>query len=114
MLGIKVVAFVMSLSKAVAAAVADSVVDLLSQGVLSLADIYSGKHHPDYPIGRSRLEAISVLATASIMSMASVEIIQYSCIEDVIMFSFLRGIIPGSYDPASSSGCWSITNKDLP
>jgi divalent metal cation (Fe/Co/Zn/Cd) transporter len=38
MLIIKIVAFVMSLSKAVAAAMADSIVDLLSQAVLSLSD----------------------------------------------------------------------------
>jgi divalent metal cation (Fe/Co/Zn/Cd) transporter len=52
---------------------------------------YSNKHHPDYPIGRSRLEAISVLATASIMSMASVEIIQYS-VSDI--YAGFTGNIP--------------------
>jgi divalent metal cation (Fe/Co/Zn/Cd) transporter len=31
------------------------------------------KHSPNYPIGRSRLEALSVIACACIMSMASVE-----------------------------------------
>lgn len=40
MLIIKIVAFAMSMSKAVAAAMADSIVDLLSQTVLSLADMY--------------------------------------------------------------------------
>jgi cation diffusion facilitator family transporter len=74
----KAIAFYISFSKAVAAALTDSVVDLLSQFVLALSDKYMTKHDPDYPIGRSRLEAISVLATASIMSMASVEVIQYS------------------------------------
>jgi divalent metal cation (Fe/Co/Zn/Cd) transporter len=39
---------------------------------------YISTHDPDYPVGRSRLEAISVLATASIMSLASVEVIQYA------------------------------------
>jgi hypothetical protein len=31
------------------------------------------RHSPDYPVGRSRLEALSVIACAFIMSMASVE-----------------------------------------
>jgi divalent metal cation (Fe/Co/Zn/Cd) transporter len=75
----KIVCVVVSASKAVAAALADSAVDLVSQFVLSLAERYSRKHNPDYPVGRSRLEALSVLASASIMIMASIEVIQFSC-----------------------------------
>ena len=33
-------------------------------------------HNPDYPVGRSRLEALGVICCAAIMSMASVEVIQ--------------------------------------
>jgi divalent metal cation (Fe/Co/Zn/Cd) transporter len=40
-----------------------------------------GKHNPNYPVGRSRLEALSVLAAASIMTITSVEVIQYSSID---------------------------------
>jgi divalent metal cation (Fe/Co/Zn/Cd) transporter len=54
-------------------------VDLVSQAVLSLADRYMNKHSPEYPVGRSRLEALSVIACAFIMSMASIEVIQFSC-----------------------------------
>lgn len=70
----KIVCLVLSNSLVVAASLADSAVDLLSQAILSLAERYMGKHNPDYPVGRSRLEALSVLAAASIMSMASIEV----------------------------------------
>lgn len=73
LLGAKLYCTIVSSSKAVTAALADSVVDLVSQGVLSLADSYISKHSPDYPVGRSRLEALSVIACAFIMSMAAVE-----------------------------------------
>lgn len=77
----KIVCLVLSNSLVVAASLADSAVDLLSQAILSLAERYMGKHNPNYPVGRSRLEALSVLAAASIMSMASVEVIQYSAVD---------------------------------
>ena len=56
---------IISNSKAVWASVADSIVDLLSQAVLSIATRYIRLHDPDYPVGRSRLEALSVLASVS-------------------------------------------------
>lgn len=77
----KIVCLVLSNSLVVAASLADSAVDLLSQAILSMAERYMGKHNPNYPVGRSRLEALSVLAAASIMSMASVEVIQYSAVD---------------------------------
>ena len=73
LLGAKVYAVAVSSSKAVTAALVDSVVDLLSQGVLSMAERYISRHSPNYPVGRSRLEALSVIACAFIMSMASIE-----------------------------------------
>lgn len=73
LLVIKFIAVALSNSKAVMAALVDSVVDLVSQAVLSLADQYIARHSPEYPVGRSRLEALSVIACAFIMSMASVE-----------------------------------------
>ena len=77
----KIICLVLSNSLVVAASLADSAVDLLSQAILSLAERYMGKHNPDYPVGRSRLEALSVLAAASIMTITSVEVIQYSSID---------------------------------
>lgn len=82
LLAIKIVAFVVSSSKAVLASLVDSIVDLLSQAVLYYAEKYISEHSPDYPVGRSRLEALSVIACAFIMSMASVEVVQFS-IEDL-------------------------------
>lgn len=65
--------YFISFSKAVLAALVDSAVDLVSQGVLSLAENYMSKFSPKYPVGRSRLEALSVIACAFIMSTASLE-----------------------------------------
>ena len=88
---VKAICFFLTSSKSVLAALVDSVVDLASQAVLSLADRYISKHSPDYPVGRSRLEALSVLACASIMIMASIEVIQFS-IADII--SGVNGELP--------------------
>lgn len=69
----KGITYVMSASKAVLAALVDSAVDLVSQAVLALAENYMSKFSPNYPVGRSRLEALSVIACAFIMSTASLE-----------------------------------------
>ena len=87
----KIYTAIISNSKAVWASLADSFVDLLSQAVLSLATRYIKKHDPDYPVGRSRLEALSVLASAGIMTMASIEVIQFSCMD---LANGMEGNIP--------------------
>jgi cation diffusion facilitator family transporter len=87
----KLIAVILTSSKAVAAALADSAVDLLSQFVMSAAEKYMAKHSEKYPVGRARLEALSVLGCAAIMIMASVEVIQFS-IQDLI--SGFEGQIP--------------------
>ena len=71
-------------SKSVTASLADSAVDLASQAVLSITNTYMKKHSPNYPVGRSRLEALSVLGCACIMSMASVEVIQCKFINIIL------------------------------
>jgi hypothetical protein len=53
-------------------------VDLASQLVLSVAESQKNKYHPKYPVGRTRLEAIAVIACACIMSVASLEVIQFA------------------------------------
>ena len=88
---LKLYCFIISSSKSVAAALADSVVDLLSQCVLALAVKYINIHSEDYPVGRSRLEALSVLACATLMIVASVEVIQGSITD---MYSGFNGRIP--------------------
>lgn len=49
------------------------------------------RHSPDYPVGRSRLEALSVMVCAFIMSFASIEVIQFSLVD---IFSGLNGNLP--------------------
>ena len=72
----KIYCFYISGSKAILAALVDSVVDLVSQIILALGDHYANKPSPEYPIGRSRIEALAVLACAAVMIVANVEVIQ--------------------------------------
>ena len=87
----KTVAYVESNSKSVLASLADSAVDLASQGMLSLAERNMKRHDARYPVGRARLEALAVLACACIMSMAAVEVVQASSID---LVAGLRGHKP--------------------
>ena len=66
----------MSQSKSVLAALADSVVDLISQLILAAGDYYAATPNADYPLGRARIEALGVLACAGVMIVASIEVIQ--------------------------------------
>lgn len=91
LLCIKIYCYIISSSKAVAAAMADSVVDILSQMVLYMADLYINKHSKDYPVGRSRLEALSVLGCAGLMIVASIEVVQAACLD---LIQGLTGDIP--------------------
>jgi hypothetical protein len=90
LLAVKIFIVVVTASKAVSASLADSAVDLLSQLILSIADVYMNRHSADYPVGRSRLEALSVIACAFIMSMASVEgiLIIYSLTPYLLSFFY--------------------------
>ena len=78
LLGAKVYAFMATGSKAVAASLADSGVDILSQAVLSAMQYWMRTPNKDYPVGRARLEALGVIACSCIMSMSSLEVIQFS------------------------------------
>ena len=80
---VQVVAYALSGSYAVLASMIDSVVDLLSQLLIALAERANQRWHPDYPTGRSRLETVAVLAAAMIMVTATVLIIR-ECIEGLI------------------------------
>ena len=71
---VKVIALAVSNSKSVAAAVVDSAVDIISQLLLSVAEWHTRKHNPNYPIGRARLESLSVIGCAALMVFASVEV----------------------------------------
>jgi len=91
LLGIKIVCYYISGSKSVLAALADSVVDLVSQVILAVGDYYANKPSPKYPIGRSRIEALSVLACAAVMIVASVEVVQEGAVE---IYDGATGILP--------------------
>ena len=83
LLAIKIVAVLFSESKAVAASLADSAVDLASQFIMYVGETLMEKHNPDFPIGRSKMEAISVLGCAFIMVVAMIEVIEFS-VQDLV------------------------------
>lgn len=83
LLAAKLAVSILSGSYAMYAALADSVVDLLSQAVLATAARYMKKSNQEYPVGRSKLESLSVLACSGIMFVTSVEVIQFSA-QDLI------------------------------
>ena len=87
----KAVIFALSNSKAVLAALADSAVDIASQFILELAERYTRKHDARYPVGRARLEALAVIGCSSIMSFASIEVVQFSCVD---LYKGVRGTPP--------------------
>jgi len=78
LLGIKAYAAITTDSKSVIASLADSGADLISQAIISIADYYKGKQSQNYPVGRSRLEDMSVLGCAAVMILISIEVIQDS------------------------------------
>jgi len=88
---VKFYATIVSASKAVLASLVDSVVDLLSQFVLSWAEKRIARPTANYPVGRARLTSLSVIACASIMSMTSIEVIQFSCVD---LWDGFQGRIP--------------------
>ncbi|KAK9817796.1 hypothetical protein WJX72_002302 [[Myrmecia] bisecta] len=90
LLGAKAIAFVSTHSKAVLASLADSGVDLASQGVIAMAEHFMQRPSPEYPVGRARLEALGVIACACIMSIASIEVLQYAA------FDLYSGLFQGS------------------
>lgn len=88
----KLVAAVATGSQSILASLADSAVDLLSQAVIAVAEAAMGSKHDDYPVGRSRLEALGVLACACIMSMASAFVIQSA--STVLYQGFAKHVLP--------------------
>lgn len=78
LLAAKLWGFAVSMSYSVLASAADSVVDIASQAVLALADWQVGKVDPQYPVGKTRLQTVAVIACAVIMSFATLAVIQES------------------------------------
>lgn len=65
LLGAKLVAFILSNSKSVLAALVDSIVDILSQAVMFTAEYYIEKSDARYPVGRARRAAGARLRDAN-------------------------------------------------
>lgn len=80
--GVKLVATVVSGSLAVTATLVDSVLDVLSQFILFYTDSAS-KHHDAtaFPAGRTRLAPLGIFICAVLMGMASVEVIHESVVK---------------------------------
>ena len=78
LLAAKLWGFLVSQSYSVLASAADSIVDIASQAVLALADWQVGKVDPSYPVGKTRLQTVAVIACAVIMSIATLAVIQES------------------------------------
>ncbi|KAK9807039.1 hypothetical protein WJX72_011532 [[Myrmecia] bisecta] len=72
----KAFAYWTSQSKSLLASTADSFVDLASQLVLAVANYKIKKVDPQFPIGRTRLEAVAVVSCAIIMSLSTIQVIQ--------------------------------------
>jgi len=88
----KVYAFFCSGSQAVLASMADSAVDLASQAVLGLASWQMAKEDPDFPIGKTRLETLGVIACAIIMGLASFEVLASASTQ--LWHGFAAHVIP--------------------
>ncbi|KXZ56512.1 hypothetical protein GPECTOR_1g459 [Gonium pectorale] len=74
----KAAAFVLSGSYAVLASGVDSLVDLLSQAVLAVAEYQARTWDQRFPIGRTRMAELSVLACAAIMFVSSALVVRES------------------------------------
>lgn len=74
----KAYAYWASLSKAVLASLADSAVDLASQGVIAWADSKARRPDPRFPVGAARFELVGVLVCACVMSGASYAVVAES------------------------------------
>ncbi|KAG2455097.1 hypothetical protein HYH02_000917 [Chlamydomonas schloesseri] len=74
----KTVVFILSGSYAVLASAVDSLVDLLSQVVLAVAEYQAATYDRRFPIGRTRMAELSVLACAAIMFVSTSLVIRES------------------------------------
>ncbi|GLC51496.1 hypothetical protein PLESTB_000508800 [Pleodorina starrii] len=74
----KTLVFVLSGSYAVLASAVDSLVDLLSQAVLAVAEYQAARFDDRFPIGRTRMAELSVLTCAGIMFVSTALVIRES------------------------------------
>ncbi|CAK0784774.1 hypothetical protein CVIRNUC_007978 [Coccomyxa viridis] len=88
----KIVAYVLSHSSSILASAADSFVDIASQVVIAVAEKYMRSADPSYPVGRTRLETVGVVACAVIMTIATIEVIQAAAGD--LVDGFAKGQLP--------------------
>eukprot|EP00560_Eucampia_antarctica_P009434 CAMPEP_0197830590 /NCGR_PEP_ID=MMETSP1437-20131217/7185_1 /TAXON_ID=49252 ORGANISM="Eucampia antarctica, Strain CCMP1452" /NCGR_SAMPLE_ID=MMETSP1437 /ASSEMBLY_ACC=CAM_ASM_001096 /LENGTH=388 /DNA_ID=CAMNT_0043433073 /DNA_START=31 /DNA_END=1197 /DNA_ORIENTATION=- len=103
----KVVAYAHTFSLSVLAALVDSVLDVVSQLVLSYTEKHSSLSRSSalYPAGASRLEPVGVLTCAALMGMASFEILKES-LENLFLH---RDSIADDGDMNNMGSFWSMT-----
>ena len=89
---LKIYAYFKSKSESILASLADSLVDLLSQCIISYTLYIISKPDIKFPIGKSRLEAIGVIGCACIMSITSVEVIRSSI--ESLYYGFNKNELP--------------------
>jgi cation diffusion facilitator family transporter len=79
----KVMAYLQTFSLSVLAALLDSLLDVVSQLVLSYTENHSSKQRSSahYPAGAARLEPIGVLICAALMGMASYEVLKGAAVQ---------------------------------
>mmetsp|Transcript_23869 Transcript_23869/g.66204 ORF Transcript_23869/g.66204 Transcript_23869/m.66204 type:complete len:459 (+) Transcript_23869:141-1517(+) len=88
----KLYAFLASGSQAVLASMADSAVDLASQAVLALATFQMRKEDANFPIGKTRLETLAVIACGIIMGLASYEVLASAVMQ--LFNGFVHSVFP--------------------
>lgn len=88
----KAYAYYYSQSKAVLASAADSFVDIASQVVIAIAEHKMRRADPRFPVGRTRLETVGVVACAVIMTLSTLEVIQSSSYD--LYAGIFQGILP--------------------
>ncbi|KAF0686852.1 Aste57867_21380 [Aphanomyces stellatus] len=74
----KTYAAIASGSLAVLSSLVDSMLDLMSQALFWFSNRYMHTRDVKYPAGRRRLEPIAVIVSATLMGMASLEVVQKS------------------------------------
>ena len=60
------------------------------QVVIAVAEKYMRSADPSYPVGRTRLETVGVVACAVIMTIATIEVIQSAAMD--LSNGFLKGL----------------------
>ena len=60
------------------------------QVVIAIAEKYMRSADPSYPVGRTRLEAVGVVACAVIMTIATIEVIQAAAMD--LANGFAKGL----------------------